>query len=431
MTRDRAQGSEPQPESMPLIDLAQMSLGHMTPEQCLRGEQAILRRLGRPRVSRSPLLAGGLIVAAALPVLLGSALFLRHALKPESLSYRVENGFINKALSIRPNGASSPIMRFSDGTEVRLSEGAQARIRFVTPHGAALALERGQIHAEVVHSSTSEWRFDAGPFSVRVMGTAFGLNWQPEQDRFDLRLEHGSVTVTAPVANDPIPVRAGQWLTIRTRSNEVLIRDLTASASIASASPVEPLNFNDVVESPLPNSTAPAQLLTAEEAPTRPAGNKTETARNWTSDLAQGKLDLIVRDAQSRGIDDCLAKVGSDELSALADAARYTRRNDVALKALMAQRHRFAGSRKATEAAFLLGKLAEAGRNDAGAVGFFDTYLAEAPSGTYASEALGRKMAIVQHSSGSISARSFAQDYLTKYPQGTYASVARAILQNP
>ncbi len=430
MTHDHGQGGGQDPSFQPLIELARSSLGHLTPEQCLRGEQAILRRLNQTWAPRSPWLARGILAAAAIPVLLGAALLLRHVVMPDPLAYHVENGFMDPTQSVHASGANSPMLRFSDGSEVRLAEGALARVRFVTANGAALAIDRGQLRAEVVHSSKSDWRFDAGPFSVRVTGTSFGLEWQPEQDRFDLRLAHGSVTVTAPVANDPIPVRAGQWLTIRTRSNEVLIRDLTANASVASAAPLDSSYFEEQNSERLPDSGPATNLLTVEDSRARPASGL-DTTRNWASDLAQGKLDLILKDAQNRGLEDCLAKVSSDELSALADAARYTRSNEIARKALMAQRHRFAGSRRATEAAFLLGKLAEAGKNDASAVSFFDTYLAEAPTGTYASEALGRKMAIVQHNSGSLSARPFAQDYLTKYPHGTYASAARAILQNP
>jgi TolA-binding protein len=367
----------------------------------------------------------GLLVAAVVPVLVGAGLLFRHVVRPVPLGYRVENGFVDTLQSVHENGVNAPILRFSDGTEVRLAEGAKARIRFVTPNGAAVAMDRGGLHADVVHSAVSEWRFDAGPFTVRVTGTSFGLDWQPEQDRFDLRLEHGSVTVTAPVANDPIPVRAGQWLTIRPRSNEVMIRDLTANASGAGSS------YVDEAYSPrLPDSGLASPSPADNEDHKRPAG-ATETPRSWASDLSHGKLELIIKDAQSRGLEDCLAKVSSDELSALADAARYTRHSDIARKALLAQRHRFPGLRKATEAAFLLGKLEEAGQNQAGAIGYFDAYLAEAPSGTYASEALGRKMAIVQHSSGSLNARPFAQDYLAKYPNGTYASAAQAILQNP
>jgi len=280
-------------------------------------------------------------------------------------------------------------------------------------------MTRGALHAAVIHSATSEWRFDAGPFVVHVTGTAFGLSWDPERDRFDLRLEHGSVTVSSPVVNDPIPVRAGQWLTIRPRSNEVFIRDLVA----------RPAN-----EEPEPDSASPDR----EPSPAVPAASDVaphasapDAGHSWAQDLLHGKANEIVNDALRRGLDGCLADSGPSELAALADAARYTRRNDVARRVLLAERRRFAGSRTAVDAALLLGRLAEAEQNDSQALSWFDTYLAEAPSGAHASEALGRKMAIVRHSVGAAAARAVAEEYVGKYPEGTYSSAARAILKSP
>ena len=429
MMNDDSESSRLAPELLPLIEQARTSLGHMTSDQCLLGEQVIVGRLNRLQAGTWGWRARGLWAAAILPVLILATVLLWHSYKPQAISYRIENGFANEERQVKPSGASLPIVRFSDGTEVRLAEGTQARIRFVTDRGAALAVDRGRLRAEVVASSKSEWRFDAGPFAVRVTGTAFELEWRPERDQFDLRLEHGSVSVTAPVANEPIPVRAGQWLTIHPRSNEVLIRDLTTNPPIA---PVPPASSPNDQNQTVPGSANPEMSTSPGASPEshpRPA-TSVETPRSWVTDLAQGRLDAIVRDAQARGLEDCLAKAGSEDLSALADAARYTRQNDIAQKALLAQRRRYPGSRRAIEAAFLLGKLAETSHNDPAAIGFFDTYLADAPSGTYAAEALGRKMAIVQHASGSASARAIAENYLTKYPQGTYASAARAILRN-
>jgi TolA-binding protein len=429
MTHDDLDSSRVAPELLPLIEQARTSLGHMTSEQCLLGEQVIAGRWSQRSAGAWRWRTNALWVAAILPVLILAAVLLRHAYVPQAISYRIENGFASEERHIRPSGASLPIVRFSDGTELRLSEGTQARIRFVTDRGAALAVDRGRLRAEVVSSSKSEWRFDAGPFAVRVTGTAFELEWQPERDQFDLRLEHGSVSVTAPVANEPIPVRAGQWLTIHPRSNEVLIRDLTTNPPVASVPVPDSPSDQDQTVPASANTEISTSPGASTESHSHPA-NSVETPRNWVTDLAQGKLDAIVRDAQARGLEDCLAKASSEDLSALADAARYSRQNDIAQKALLAQRRRYPGSRKATEASFLLGKLAEASHNDPAAIGFFDTYLADAPSGTYAAEALGRKMAIVQHASGSASARAIAENYLTKYPQGTYASAARAILHN-
>lgn len=255
--------------------------------------------------------------------------------------------------------------------------------------------------------------------------TKLSLAWDPELDCFDLRLEHGSVLVSSPVVNDPIPVRAGQWLTIRPRSSEVFIRDLAATTGNDARNPeheADPSSPEPEAE-PSAASAASASPPVAKGAP--------DTGHTWARDFLNGKAAGIVDDALRRGLDGCLAESDPSELSALADAARYTRRNDIARRALLAARRRFGGSRTAVDAALLLGRLAEAEKKDREAVSWFDTYLAEAPGGAHASEALGRKMAIVQHSAGAAAARSIAQEYLGKYPDGAYSSAARTILKSP
>jgi TolA-binding protein len=150
-------------------------------------------------------------------------------------------------------------------------------------------------------------------------------------------------------------------------------------------------------------------------------------ALSWGAALAAGDFEAIVADAE-RDQARALASRSSDDLAALADAARYRRRGDLAREALLAQRRRFPSSLRATDAAFLLGRLEEAAGGDlARAVKWYDRYLEDAPSGTYASEALGRKMVAVQKLYGTARARPTAEEYARRFPSGTYAGAARAI----
>ena len=415
MPIEPSEASQLTPELQPLARLAQDTLGDMSPEQNLRGELEIERRFTAKRRPAwlLPALAGAAIALASL------VLVFKVQRAPAPLSYVVEDGAAVVA-SLETNAAAARTVRFSDGTELRVDAGTEARVRFVTEHGAAIAMARGALHAAVIHSATSEWKFEAGPFLVQVTGTAFRLAWDPEQDRFDLRLEHGSVTVTSPVANEPIPVRSGQWLTIRPRDNEVLIRDLTGER--ATEEPAAALD-----SAPPSTDTSPPPVLDS----AAPAHGAPDTAHHWARELARGHNDEIIDDALRRGLDGCLAEANGSELSALADAARYTRRDEIARKALLAQRRRFAGSRRAVDASLLLGRLAQAEQDDAHALIWFDTYLSEAPNGAYASEALGRKLSVVRHSSGPAAARALAEQYLSRFPNGAYSSVARALSNNP
>jgi DNA-directed RNA polymerase specialized sigma24 family protein len=135
--------------------------------------------------------------------------------------------------------------------------------------------------------------------------------------------------------------------------------------------------------------------------------------------------------AEQRGLDAALAEVSSAELAALSDAARYSRREDIARRALAAQRRRFPRSARANDAAFLLGRLEETAQRPELALAWYERCLAESPSGTYVSEALGRKMTVVQRVQGAERARPVAQEYLRRFANGTYAAAARALLKAP
>ena len=62
------------------------------------------------------------------------------------------------------------------------------------------------------------------------------------------------------------------------------------------------------------------------------------------------------------------------------------------------------------------------------ALRWYDRYLAEAPDGAYASEALGRKMMTLRRMGQDAEASEIAADYLRRFPIGTYAHAARPLL---
>jgi len=52
--------------------------------------------------------------------------------------------------------------------------------------------------------------------------------------------------------------------------------------------------------------------------------------RSWTAALVAGDLDSILKDVERRGLERCLAEASREDLSALADAACYRRRDSIA-----------------------------------------------------------------------------------------------------
>jgi hypothetical protein len=67
----------------------------------------------------------------------------------------------------------------------------------------------------------------------------------------------------------------------------------------------------------------------------------------------------------------------------------------------------------------------------ASAVAWYDRYLAEAPGGALAAEALGRRMVAIKAASGKDAARAAADDYLRRYPEGAFAAQAHEIIGAP
>jgi hypothetical protein len=151
----------------------------------------------------------------------------------------------------------------------------------------------------------------------------------------------------------------------------------------------------------------------------------------WSTRVAHGDFDGVLADAEYHGIDRALSESTVVDLAALADAARYARRPDLARRALMAERTRYPGSMQALDAAFFLGGLAEGQNSDAASLEWYDVYLGENASGPYASQALGRKMVLVHRLNGTGSARPIATEYLARFPDGPYASAASKLLHAP
>jgi len=152
----------------------------------------------------------------------------------------------------------------------------------------------------------------------------------------------------------------------------------------------------------------------------------------WAPLLAGGDFDAIVEQAKQIGFEVCLGSETEQNLAALADAARYTHRGDLARRSLMALRARFPTTDRARDAAFFLARLSEAGRGGAGeALSWYERYLREAAGGSYAEEALGREMILRRRNDGSAHAREVAGRYLKAYPHGVYANEAASLLEDP
>jgi hypothetical protein len=342
-----------------------------------------------------------------------------------------------------------------------------------------------------------------------VTGTAFDVSWSGASEVIEVRMRAGSVQVGGPLLPERVTLRAGQRLTAKLASGEMLIGDARVGAgdgraaagdgapgrtppnvdergelaqpadTVAPSSPYPPA-VAAVAPPPPPLSppsppalppsplAAPAAAASAPgpapEPPSAsppPAPERAVAAaatgapsaavrppptahrqgpravqvafapRTWVAAITSGAAARVVEEAEAHDLDKTLLEVDSTALSALADAARYSSRPEIAVRALVASRQRFPKTPFAHAAAFFLGRLADDRGAVAEGLAWYRRYLGETPEGPYAAEALGRKMLAVEGIWGRDAARSVARQYIERFPNGTYMLQAHAILANP
>jgi hypothetical protein len=426
---DQSPDGELGPRAAALAALARRELGQLAPAAQERGLGAVRARLAlRRRRWAWSLGIGGLAAAAAMALVVPRLVHRRGEHEGPPLAFQVDDAALSSDGVIQAAAGMAPALRFGDGTVIAFRPGTQGRLASVDARGAHVAISDGTAAVSVVPRPHARWQIDAGPFSIHVHGTVFTAAWNAAEKRLDVKLQRGAVSVDGPLATGAISMRTGQRLTVSLRESRVLLRPMDEDdAPVAAAEPTEA-----AAPAPAPVTRAPAPRG-PEHALREPRENREPREVRpahaaWPAALAAGDFAAIVDEA-SRDLVHVLRTASSEDLAALADAARYQRQDDLARRALEAQRQRFHGSPRATDAAFFLGRLDENGGGGLiRALHWYDRYLEEAPSGPYAAEALGRRMVALRELYGVTAARPVAESYVHRFPRGSYAGAAQALL---
>jgi ferric-dicitrate binding protein FerR (iron transport regulator) len=400
----------------------------------------------RQRARRVRAVAAGLVAVVLVAGLAGGRLWSG---RNRPIDYRLEGQLaVGEGGYIHDVAAGGGRLRFSEGTNIVLDPGTRAWVVARGPHGARLRLEAGSAHFDVVHRPASNWAIDAGPFAILVTGTNFDVRWNGADEQLQVVLNRGEVNVRGPLPGGGVVLRPGQRLVAQARQGQtpqMRIED-PSTASSATAPPTP-------ASSPQPVSSSPASLGALRPAlpsrrskPLRAAMNEVPAAAprpepmSWGKRVAAGDFTGVLAEADQYGLEACATGCRIEALVALADAARYLGKDDLARRMLLAQRQRFPGSSAARAAAFLLARLADAATpGDPGgraaltraAISWYDRYLNESPDGAYAAEALGRKMLAVETLSDHAMARNIALEYVHRFPNGSYLPQATALLNHP
>jgi hypothetical protein len=335
-----------------------------------------------------------------------------------------------QSIAARPDAPAELV--FSDESQVTLAPAARIAVLAMDSHGARVALASGELEVAVKPREGSSWRFEAGPFTVAVKGTAFHLGYEAARGRMALQMRAGVVEVSGPAPERRLTLRAGE-------SIELFATETAAAPPLGdlipgkAAGPGQPPPGAPAASGE-PASAAPPSASGRASAPRarsrggeRVADGQADPA--WSKLIARGEFAAVVRDAEARGLPATLARASAAELTSLADAARYIRRDDVARQALLRVRERYAGTSHSSDAAFFLGRLAESDPSASAtrALRWYETYLREAAQGPYAGEALGREIALCLPSDRERASR-IARQYLERFPHGSQADLARSLL---
>lgn len=203
-----------------------------------------------------------------------------------------------------------------------------------------------------------------------------------------------------------------------TQQTEVVLVGAESGAAVSSAAGLAATATAPADSAAVPATTAPA-VASSLAPPPQPSLRQL---------LERGEAAKVIERVERMGVSTCLSTCSAADLEALADAARYTGRGDLAARVLPVQRQRFPGTDAAATAAFLLGRSAQGAGSDAEASRWYATYLRERPGGALAGEAQGRSMQLAHRSGDASRARALAESYLRSAPTGTYAKEAREIL---
>jgi hypothetical protein len=400
MTERRAERSE---RAHPVLVLAhEAGRGEVDAEEHRRGRERLLvtlaSRAALPRSWRAWWVGAAAAAAVALLVLWPQA----------RLAANVEGAAVTEGAYVAPAGTVARI-RFEEGSEIAVAAGARGRLAEIDRRGARFVLEEGRAELRIVTRPDARWSVHAGPYVVRVTGTAFTVGWDPGEQTLEIAMDHGAVVVVGPLAAEGVRLGAGQRLVAQPTRGRLHIDERSATSGLAPSAAREAAQ----AASSSPRAAAPVASV---------------DPRPWSERVAGGEFAAVVAEAEARGLEGVLASAALADLVALADAARYAGRVAVARRALEAQRTRFAGTTAGRTAAFLLGRIADdvdgAPRT---AAALYDQYLAEG-GGAFAAEALGRKMLAQQKLGDLAGARATAVAYLERHPRGPHAAAAGALV---
>lgn len=363
---------------------------------------AVLSSSAPPRRGRWVLAASAVAVALAAGVLAPRLLATRSL---EELRGAWQGKTLAESSRVVAPAERGETLSFSDGSRVELGARAEIALSQLAAEQAHLELTRGHVEATIRKGTGRAWTLSAGPYSVRVVGTQFSVDWDASSRFFAVNVREGKVLVSGG------ELRAGG---VMLSAGERIERQGPPPAPVeapasreAEAPPPEP--------PPAPSSAPQAHLPSVEET--------------FRAQAARGNYAEAITAARRAGFERLTRELSAKDLLLLANTARYAGSSSEARGALLGLRERFPGSASATHAALLLASQAEDRDKDPReAERWLRIFLTESPQGELAAGARARLLSTLLKRGAKAEAEQVARDYLRLHPQGQYAERARAVL---
>lgn len=360
----------------------------------------------------------GRVAAIAFGLAVAAAALLGLGFRADSqLSFELRGGHARGGVIEAERGEAT--VALSDGSSILAENRTKFSVDVVGRNAALTRLVSGTLHVRVAHNDDTSYRFIAGPYEVRVVGTEFDLAWDPGGSGFLLSMSKGEVRLVEP-GGKLRTLRSGETLQL-----PGLAQALAQATAQRAAAPVGPTASTTDGYQTVPSTPAVDQTPAV-----RAARDAAQSQPSWDALVAKGQFADVVREAETLGIDSVTERRGPSDLKALGQAARYVGKRALSLRAFSALRERNRGTDAARQAAFFLARLQEEQGNQAEALRWLGTYVNEAPRGVYAAEAYGRRLNLTERLRGQAAAVPLAREYLERFPQGAYAQTARALVEH-
>lgn len=306
-------------------------------------------------------------------------------------------------------------LTFSDGSRVELAEGSRARVGNLSARGASLRIEDGRADVQVVHQDETDWEVKAGPYTVHVVGTRFAVEWDARAASFRVEMAEGRVEIDGPDGFHTV-----------LEGTEALERDHPAASTgdealveeSDEAPPAQAPEVVELVEEPAANEALVPPPVTR-LSPSRPA---------WRELAEAGDYERARQALDARRLRALVTEGSADELEQAGNTLRRAQ-DSRSRDAWIALRDRFEGHPRGAGAAFQLARDAFQRGELAECEQWLETYLQEAPRGSWEMQARGRLIE-VQAALERPSLESTVRSYLARFPDGPHARFARSQLRH-